>query len=59
MTDPTNIFAVDDLKFLTGYSIEVFETSEESLKWAIDTIYDQSASLDDALSEHGGIRRIR
>ncbi|HOO37002.1 MAG TPA: type IV-A pilus assembly ATPase PilB [Deltaproteobacteria bacterium] len=50
MTDPTNIFAVDDLKFLTGYSIEVYVTSEESLKWALDNFYDQSASLDDALS---------
>ncbi len=57
MTDPTNIFAVDDLKFLTGYSIEVFVTSEDSLKWAMDHFYDQSASLDDALStmeEFGG-----
>jgi len=26
MTDPANIFAVDDLKFLTGYSIEVYVT---------------------------------
>ncbi len=50
MTDPTNIFAVDDLKFLTGYSVEVFVTSEDSLKWAIDHFYDQSASLDDALN---------
>ncbi len=50
MTDPTNIFAVDDLKFLTGYSIDVYVTSEESLKWALDNYYDQSASLDDALS---------
>lgn len=50
MTDPTNIFAVDDLKFLTGYSIDVHVTSEESLKWALDHYYDQAASLDDALS---------
>lgn len=50
MTDPTNIFAVDDLKFLTGYSIDVHVTSEESLKWALDHFYDQTASLDDALS---------
>jgi len=50
MTDPTNIFAVDDLKFLTGYSIDVYVTSEDSLKWAIDHFYDQSASLDDALN---------
>lgn len=39
MTDPANIFAVDDIKFLTGYSIEVYVTSEESLKWAIDNLY--------------------
>ncbi|HDP26283.1 MAG TPA: type IV-A pilus assembly ATPase PilB [Deltaproteobacteria bacterium] len=51
MTDPSNIFAVDDLKFLTGYSIEVYVTSEESLKWAIDNFYDQSASLDEALGD--------
>lgn len=51
MTDPTNIFAVDDLKFLTGYSIEVHVTSEQSLKWAIDHFFDQSASLDEALSK--------
>ncbi len=50
MTDPANIFAVDDLKFLTGYSIEVYVTSEESLKWAIDHFYDQSASLGEALA---------
>ena len=54
MTDPTNIFAIDDLKFLTGYSIEVYVTSEESLKWAIDHFYDQSATLDDALNEIEG-----
>ncbi|MGC9324477.1 MAG: type IV-A pilus assembly ATPase PilB [Desulfomonilia bacterium] len=51
MTDPTNIFAVDDLKFLTGYTIDVYVTSEESLKWAIDNFYDQSASLDEALGD--------
>jgi type IV pilus assembly protein PilB len=50
MTDPANIFAVDDLKFLTGYSIDVYVTSEESLKWAIDHFYDQSASLGAALA---------
>jgi len=50
MTDPANIFAVDDLKFLTGYSIEVYVTSEESLKWAIDHFYDNSASLGEALA---------
>lgn len=55
MTDPTNIFAVDDLKFLTGYSIDVHVTSEDSLKWAIDHFYDQSASLDDALSSMEGM----
>lgn len=54
MTDPSNIFAVDDLKFLTGYSIGVYVTSEESLKWAIDNMYDQASTLDDAISGFGG-----
>lgn len=51
MTDPSNIFAVDDLKFLTGYSVDVHVTSEESLKWAIDHFYDQASSLSDALGD--------
>ena len=36
MADPSNIFAVDDLKFLTGYNIETVVASEASIRDAID-----------------------
>ena len=34
MSDPSNIFAIDDIKFLTGYNIEVVVASEEAIKEA-------------------------
>ena len=51
MSDPSNIFAVDDIKFMTGYNVEVVVASEASLKAAIDRFYDQSASLADVMGE--------
>ncbi len=51
MSDPSNIFAVDDIKFMTGYNIEVVVASEAAIKSAIDKFYDQSASLADVMGE--------
>ena len=34
MSDPSNIFAIDDIKFLTGYNIEVVVASEQAIKEA-------------------------
>lgn len=51
MSDPSNIFAVDDIKFMTGYNVEVVVASEAALKTAIDRFYDQSASLADVMGE--------
>jgi len=51
MSDPSNIFAVDDIKFMTGYNVEVVVASEASLKAAIDKFYDQSASLADVMGD--------
>ncbi len=44
MSDPSNIFAVDDIKFLTGYNVEVVVASEGAIKAAIDRYYDQGAA---------------
>ena len=44
MSDPSNIFAVDDIKFLTGYNVEVVVASEGAIKAAIDKYYDQGAA---------------
>ncbi len=51
MSDPSNIFAIDDIKFMTGYNVEVVVASEAAVKDAIDSYYDQSATMADALSE--------
>ena len=51
MSDPSNIFAIDDIKFMTGYNVEVVVVAESSIKAAIDKLYDQSASLADVMSD--------
>ena len=51
MADPSNIFAVDDIKFLTGYNVEVVVASEAAIREAIDKYYDQSASLSSVMSD--------
>ena len=49
--DPSNIFAIDDIKFLTGYNVEVVVASEEAIKRAIDRYYEQSSSLTDIMGD--------
>jgi type IV pilus assembly protein PilB len=39
MTDPTNVFAMDDIKFMTGYNIEPVVASESSVLGAIGKYY--------------------
>ncbi|MDY6855186.1 MAG: type IV-A pilus assembly ATPase PilB [Thermodesulfobacteriota bacterium] len=49
--DPSNIFAIDDVKFLTGLNVEVFVASDSSIRSAIDKYYDSFQSLSDAMSD--------
>jgi len=51
MSDPSNIFAIDDLKFMTGYNVEVVVASEAAIKVCIDRYYDQSASMAEVMDE--------
>jgi type IV pilus assembly protein PilB len=51
MSDPSNIFAIDDIKFMTGYNVEVVVASEAAIKDAIDKYYDQSSSLADVMGD--------
>ena len=51
MCDPSNIFAIDDIKFMTGYNVEVVVSAETAIKTAIDKYYDQSASLADVMGD--------
>jgi type IV pilus assembly protein PilB len=39
MTDPTNVFAMDDVKFMTGYGVEPVVASEGAVLAAIDKYY--------------------
>jgi type IV pilus assembly protein PilB len=49
--DPANIFAIDDVKFLTGYNVEVVVAAEESIRRAIEQYYDTGDSLDDVMAD--------
>ena len=49
--DPSNIFALDDIKFLTGYTIQPVVASEEAIKRVIEKYFDQSSSLEDVMAD--------
>jgi type IV pilus assembly protein PilB len=46
MVDPTNVFAMDDIKFMTGYNVEPVVTSETALRDAIDKYYGSTHSIE-------------
>jgi len=46
MADPTNVFAMDDIKFMTGYNIEPVVASEAAIRQAIDTHYGTTTDLE-------------
>jgi len=55
MCDPSNIYAVDDLKFLTGYTIESVVSSEVAIREAIERYYaEKGPSLEDIVGEVEG-----
>ena len=49
--DPSNIFALDDIKFLTGYNIQPVVASETAIKRTLDKYYDAGTSLDDVMAD--------
>ncbi|HEV8487266.1 MAG TPA: type IV-A pilus assembly ATPase PilB [Blastocatellia bacterium] len=46
MVDPTNVFAIDDIKFMTGLSVEPVVVSETALNNAIAKYYGTSRELE-------------
>jgi len=46
MADPTNVFAMDDIKFMTGYNVEPVVASELGIKAAIDNYYGSASALE-------------
>jgi len=43
MTDPTNVFAMDDIKFMTGYNVEPVVASETEVDEALGRYYGKAA----------------
>src|SRR6266702_6402297 len=52
MTDPTNVFAMDDIKFMTGYNVEPVVASETAVGDAIQKYYGSTRSME--LRREGG-----
>ena len=50
MADPTNLHAIDDLKFLTGYNIEPVIASENAILAAIERNYNVGPSYDEVMA---------
>jgi len=46
IADPSNILAIDDLKFVTGYNIEVVVASDVSITQAIEKYHERRKELD-------------
>ena len=66
MTDPTDVFAVDDIKFMTGYNVETVVASETAVLAALDKYYrgvltgngSGGSALEIATRELSGMSRI-
>ncbi len=50
MADPTNLHAIDDVKFLTKYNVEAYVASENAITSAIDRYYNAGPSYDDVMA---------
>jgi len=49
MANPSNIFAIDDIKFITGYEVEPRAASEAAVKKALDRAYDSAGTMADVM----------
>src|SRR5688572_25313951 len=51
MGDPTNLNAIDDIKFLSGYNIEPVVASESSIQAAIERYYNVGPSYEEVMAD--------
>ena len=51
MVDPTNIVALNDIKFITGLDIQVALTSEADLKGAFERLFEKNISYESILGD--------
>jgi type IV pilus assembly protein PilB len=58
MADPTNVFAMDDIKFMTGLNVEPVIASEASLNSAITKYYSSSKAIEVVLNGNDDFGKI-
>src|SRR5262245_7060368 len=51
MADPTNVFALDDVGFMTGLQIQPVVASEAAIRKAFERLYETGASVSDMMNE--------
>ncbi|MCK5286913.1 MAG: type IV-A pilus assembly ATPase PilB [Thermodesulfovibrionia bacterium] len=49
MVDPSNVFAIDDVKFMTGYNVDPVVATESAIREAITQNYGQTDTLQTAM----------
>jgi type IV pilus assembly protein PilB len=49
MANPANIFAIDDIKFITGCEVQPCVATESAIKKAIDKAYDSAATFESVM----------
>ncbi len=54
MSDPSNIYAIDELKFITQYNIEPVVAAESAIEDAILRYYDKGPDLDEMIGDFDG-----
>jgi type IV pilus assembly protein PilB len=60
MTDPTNVFAMDDIKFMTGYNVEPVVASETAVIEAIQKYYNKAGApgVNGVAAKDGGVSAL-
>lgn len=53
MADPSNIYAIDDIKFITKFNVEVVVASEQAIAEAIEKYYTSNVSFDEVMLDFG------
>src|SRR5262245_51345670 len=53
MADPSNLVAINEVKFLTGYDVKIAVAGATAIQRALDRYYDATANYDQMLTELG------
>jgi type IV pilus assembly protein PilB len=51
MSDPSNLVAINEVKFLTGYDVKIAVAATTSVTAVIDQLYDERADYEEVLAE--------